>query len=90
VIEVRARETSDLPRLELALRALSGAPTRTDHGARRVSVPVSDASDELVRAVHAVQASGVEVDEIAARQPNLDEVFLALTARPHDTDRKAA
>ena len=35
----------------------------------------------LVAAVRSVEASGVEIDDIALRQPTLDEVFLALTGR---------
>jgi len=32
-----------------------------------------------MRALRAVQETGVELDDIALRQPTLDEVFLALT-----------
>jgi ABC-2 type transport system ATP-binding protein len=82
VIEVRAREVSDLPKLDRVLRALTTSEVRIDEGARRASVSVSAASEDLTRALYAIQASGLEVDEIAARQPNLDEVFLALTGHP--------
>jgi ABC-2 type transport system ATP-binding protein len=55
---------------------------------------VSSAAADLAGAMHAVRASGVEIDEISARQPNLDEVFLALTGHPRDAaaapERRAA
>ena len=35
-------------------------------------------------ALRSLQDSGVELEDIAMRQPNLDEVFLALTGRPTD------
>jgi hypothetical protein len=42
-------------------------------------VRVASGSSGLMSAVQSVQAAGVEVEDIAMRQPNLDEVFLALT-----------
>ena len=36
----------------------------------------------LMSALRSLVASGVELEDIAMRQPNLDEVFLALTGRP--------
>ena len=34
--------------------------------------------------VRSIQDAGLSVDDIAMRQPNLDEVFLALTGHPTD------
>jgi hypothetical protein len=36
-----------------------------------------------------VQTAGVEIEDIALRRPNLDEVFLALTGE-HTTEAEAA
>jgi ABC-2 type transport system ATP-binding protein len=44
-----------------------------------VSVPVSGGSTVLIDAVRALDASGVEVSDIALRRPTLDDVFLSLT-----------
>ncbi len=33
-------------------------------------------------ALHSVHATGIELEGLAIRQPNLDEVFLALTGQP--------
>jgi ABC-2 type transport system ATP-binding protein len=84
VIELRAREARDLPRLELVLRGVGTGEVQLDAGSRRVSVAVASASHDLAQAIDALRASGVQVDEIAARQPNLDEVFLALTGHPRE------
>jgi ABC-2 type transport system ATP-binding protein len=35
-------------------------------------------------ALRLLEDSGVELADIGARQPNLDEVFLSLTGRPAD------
>jgi ABC-2 type transport system ATP-binding protein len=40
------------------------------------------ASEQASRALHALSAAGIIVDEFAFGQPSLDEVFLALTDRP--------
>jgi ABC-2 type transport system ATP-binding protein len=93
VIELRARDARDLPQLALILRDLASGEVQTDAGARRVSVAVSSAAEDLARAVQGVRQCGVEIDEISARQPNLDEVFLALTGQPRETaaaERQAA
>jgi ABC-2 type transport system ATP-binding protein len=37
-----------------------------------------------MEALRAVEEAGVEVEDIALRQPRLDEVFLALTGQPDD------
>jgi ABC-2 type transport system ATP-binding protein len=82
VLEIHAREARDLPRLALLLRRVAAGEVQVDEGARKVSVAVSSTSEDLARAVDALRAADLEIDEIAARQPNLDEVFLALTAEP--------
>ncbi len=49
-----------------------------------MSVRVDSGGEGLMTALRSVHAGGVEIDDIAMRQPNLDEVFLALTG--HQTD----
>jgi hypothetical protein len=36
--------------------------------------------------MESVRGAGIELDDIALRQPNLDEVFLALTGQPTDNE----
>ena len=47
-----------------------------------MSVRVDFAADGLMSAVQSLHATGVELDGVAMRQPNLDEVFLRLTGGP--------
>ena len=35
-----------------------------------------------MEALRAVEEAGVEIEDVALRQPRLDEVFLALTGQP--------
>jgi ABC-2 type transport system ATP-binding protein len=55
-----------------------------------VSVRVDSGSEGLMSALRSVNAAGVEIDDIALRQPNLDEVFLALTGPPTDVHKATA
>jgi ABC-2 type transport system ATP-binding protein len=55
---------------------------------RRISRNVIEArvrgsgdAESLLAALRSVEASGVEIEDVALRQPDLDEVFLALTGR---------
>ena len=66
----------------------TAASAQVDEATRRVSVGVGRRRDGLTRARCAsVEAAGVEIDDVALRQPTLDEVFLALTGQPPTTRR---
>ena len=75
----------DLGRVAEALERLSTGPVALDEATRRVSVGVDAGSDGLLVALRSLEDAGLSVDDIALRQPNLDEVFLALTGHPTDT-----
>ena len=79
VIEVHARNQGELPRIAAALGRADDAHIEIDEATRRVTVGVASRSEGLMAAVRALEDAGVEVDDIALRQPTLDEVFLALT-----------
>jgi ABC-2 type transport system ATP-binding protein len=79
VIEVHARRRDDLPAVAAALGRLESGELRIDEATRRVSVGADLAGTRLVAALQSVQDVGVELEDVAVRQPNLDEVFLALT-----------
>ncbi len=83
VIEVHARRSDDLPAVAEALGRLDGGALRVDEATRRVSVGADLAGARLVAALESVQSAGVELEDVAVRQPNLDEVFLALTKGPN-------
>jgi ABC-2 type transport system ATP-binding protein len=84
VVEVHVRHRDDLWRVAELLRQLDAATVETDEPTRRVSVRADSGGGSLMRAMQAVSAAGVEIEDIALRQPNLDEVFLALTGRPSE------
>jgi ABC-2 type transport system ATP-binding protein len=79
VIEVHARTREDLPVVASALERFDRAGTRVDEATRKISVGVDDTENWLSLALQAVEASGVDVEDITLRQPSLDEVFLTLT-----------
>jgi ABC-2 type transport system ATP-binding protein len=70
---------------------LDDGSVQVEESTRRVSVGVDPGRGDLTEALRAVQGSGIEIDDIALRQPNLDEVFLALTGQStEDPDPPAA
>jgi ABC-2 type transport system ATP-binding protein len=79
VIEVHARRDDDVAALADALRQVDHGDVQIDAATRRISVGADGEADALAAALRSVQASGAEVEDIALRRPNLDEVFLALT-----------
>ena len=89
VIEVHARRADDLPAVAAALARFDRGDLQVDAATRRVSVGADLAADELVAAMRVVQTAGVEIEDIALRRPNLDEVFLALTGE-QTTEAEAA
>ena len=50
-----------------------------DEAARRVTVGVASTGAGLIAALRSLEGAGIEVQDVAMRQPTLDEVFLALT-----------
>jgi ABC-2 type transport system ATP-binding protein len=79
VVEVHVRHGADLADVAQLLGRLDHGAAEVDEPTRRVSVRVASGSSGLMAAVQSVKDAGVEVEDIAMRQPNLDEVFLALT-----------
>jgi ABC-2 type transport system ATP-binding protein len=85
VIAVHARG-EQLPAVAAALDRLDQGRPEIDEATRRVTVVVAPGADGLLAAARALEAAAIEVNEIALRQPTLDEVFLALTGKRTDTD----
>ncbi len=81
VIEVHVRDGRDLVRVAEVLGRPGDGEVQVDEATRRVQVSVPPGGDGLMAALRSLQGSGVAVDDIAMRQPKLDEVFLALTGR---------
>ncbi|MET7715968.1 ATP-binding cassette domain-containing protein [Streptomyces sp. NPDC005407] len=68
----------DAGQLARAASLLPGEAT-VDEDRRLVSAPVNDRMAALTEAVRALEAAGIEAEDIAVRRPTLDEVFLHLT-----------
>jgi ABC-2 type transport system ATP-binding protein len=79
VIEVHAQHGDQLAPIAEALARLDHGRAQVDEATRSVTVGIDGASDGLKTALSSLDAAGVAVDDIALRQPTLDEVFLALT-----------
>ena len=76
-IEVTIRDASRVDEAVVAIRSVSaGAPLVAD---AHISAPVTGGSTVLVDAIRALDAQGIEVDDLALRRPTLDDVFLSLT-----------
>ena len=88
VIELRVRAGRDLGRVAELLGRFGRETAQIDEPTRRVSVQVESGGEQLKSAMALITAAGVELEDIALRQPNLDEVFLALTgnATQHQSD----
>ena len=82
IVELHVRHHGDLARVAEMLGRLDDGEAQIDESTRRVSVRVHSGGESLMSALRSLEVSGVEIDDIGARQPNLDEVFLALTGRP--------
>jgi ABC-2 type transport system ATP-binding protein len=93
VIEIHAHDRSQLAKIVAALGRLDHGRAHVDEATRRVTISADTAGDGLRAALRSLEAAAVQIDDIAHRQPTLDEVFLALTGEPvidDETARRAA
>ena len=90
LIEVHARDRRDVTTIAELLGRLGDGVPQIDQATRRVSVRVDPVGGRLMTALQSLHATGVELDDIAIRQPNLDEVFLSLTGDHDYTAARAA
>jgi ABC-2 type transport system ATP-binding protein len=79
VVELHVRNGQDLASVAALLERLDHGAPEIDEPTRRVTVRVDAGSDGLMTALRSVESARIEIEDIALRQPNLDEVFLALT-----------
>ncbi|MET4923443.1 ATP-binding cassette domain-containing protein [Streptomyces sp. PSRA5] len=64
-----------------AAAGLFGDEATVDEDRRRIGVPAADRMAALTRTVRALEAAGIEAEDIVVRRPTLDEAFLRLTHR---------
>jgi oleandomycin transport system ATP-binding protein len=78
VVDVRPEDPADAPAIAAILAKLTKTEPSIDDEGRLVSVTVAD-STVMTAAVRRLDRAGIAVEQLALRQPSLDEVFLALT-----------
>lgn len=87
-LEVTAQPGDDPGPLARALAGLGTGPPIVDRVTGRVVVPVADGPAvlaelaELAELAARLAESGLQIADVALRQPTLEEVFLALTGHP--------
>ncbi|GAA3046080.1 daunorubicin resistance protein DrrA family ABC transporter ATP-binding protein [Streptomyces roseofulvus] len=74
-VDVVLRDTAQVARAA----ALLPGEVRVDEDRRMVSASVTDRMAALTETVRALEAAGIEAEDIAVRRPTLDEVFMHLT-----------
>jgi ABC-2 type transport system ATP-binding protein len=90
IVELHVRDGHDLARVAEVLGRLGRHAAQIDEPTRRVSIRVESGGEQLMDAMQLVTMAGVALDDISLRQPNLDEVFLALTGDHADAAAQAA
>ncbi len=63
-----------------------GLGESVDLGTRTVTIPVSRTDGIVPTVVRALDANGIDVQDVVVRRPTLDDVFLELTGRPAEPD----
>jgi daunorubicin resistance ABC transporter ATP-binding subunit len=86
VIEVRPHQGGDLDAVAEVLATVASEPPRIHRDTQRVSAPVDGGADQLSAVVRLLDDRRLAVDDIGLRRPTLDEVFLALTGQPIESD----
>jgi daunorubicin resistance ABC transporter ATP-binding subunit len=69
-----------------ALYALVTGEVSVSHDSRRLRAPVRSEGGLATAVVRALDAAGVQVDDVQVHQPSLDDVFFALTGHPSEPD----
>jgi|SRR5579875_492232 len=95
VIEVHVRVDEDLGPVADLLRRSGHGKVRVDWPTRQVSCAVEATgraltNTALTNTLRAIEDTGLDVEDVALRQPRLDEVFLALTGQPGQQDAAPA
>jgi ABC-2 type transport system ATP-binding protein len=81
VIEVHVRDREDVAEAAKALAQIGDGEPQIDESTRRVSVVIEGGTERLNKAMKPLEKLGITLDDVALRQPKLDEVFLALTGQ---------
>ncbi|HUC60110.1 MAG TPA: ATP-binding cassette domain-containing protein [Streptosporangiaceae bacterium] len=91
-IRLTVESASSLGEAAAVLARYADEPPRTDRALRLIDAPVTAAARQMPAIVRELDAAGVLLDDLAIRQPSLDDVFLTLTghrAEPEAGDHDA-
>jgi len=89
VVEVHVRDREDVSEAAKALARIGDAEPQIDESTRRVSVVVEGGTERITATMKAIDECGIVLDDVALRQPKLDEVFLALTGQVLEEEDEA-
>lgn len=81
VIDVHVRDREDIPEVAKSLGNIGEGDAQIDESTRRVSVAIEGGMERLTSSLNHLEKLGIALDDVALRQPKLDEVFLALTGK---------
>ena len=92
-LEIAVARGADLERAVAILARHADGEPHADPETRRISAPATGGARRLADVVRDLDAAGIEIEDLAARRPTLDDVFLALTghaAEVADSDEQVA
>ncbi|HST42192.1 MAG TPA: ATP-binding cassette domain-containing protein [Conexibacter sp.] len=89
-VDVVLREAQQLAEAVEIVARVSGATPDVDRERRRVSAPVHDRVASLTDVLAGLQAAAIAVEDVALRQPTLDDVFMQLTGTRAESDDDTA
>jgi ABC-2 type transport system ATP-binding protein len=81
VLDVHTQRRDQLPAIAEVLGRLDTRKAQIDEATRRVTVGIDGAGAPLLAALRSLADAGLEIEDVAVRQPTLDEVFIELTGR---------
>jgi len=82
----RYGDIAEIGRVAEGLRPHACAAEVVDEAARRVTVPVADATGMVPVVVRQLDEAGLKVADVGIRRPTLDDVFLELTGHVAETE----
>jgi ABC-2 type transport system ATP-binding protein len=85
-VDVVLRDAQQLAEAVEIVARVSGATPDVDRERRRVSAPVHDRVASLTDVLAGLQAAAIAVEDVALRQPTLDDVFMQLTGTRAESD----
>jgi ABC-2 type transport system ATP-binding protein len=85
-LEVVLATGADVEAAITAVRPFARGRVQPGQDGRRLSVPVAAAEGLTTRVVRALDAAGVQVNDVAIERASLDDVFLSLTGHVSSTE----